>query len=102
MLFPSPSQPISRHLTCCINPRKHQKLIKLSGQYQKNLRLMMETIKPIIDDVMVVDWIFNYASVSPNPGSAMRVAFLKLKSKNEKDEVLEVVGGIRDQLEMIQ
>ncbi|GJZ89941.1 stress-response A/B barrel domain-containing protein UP3-like protein [Tanacetum coccineum] len=70
--------------------------------YPEHLRLRMETVKPIIDDVMVVDWIFNCASVSPNPGSAMRVAFLKLKSKNEKDEVLEVVGGIRDQLEMIQ
>ncbi|GJS14890.1 hypothetical protein Tco_0409362 [Tanacetum coccineum] len=47
--------------------------------YPEHLRLRMETVKPIIDDVMVVDWIFNCASVSPNPGSAMRVAFLKLK-----------------------
>lgn len=67
----------------------------------EHVGLRMENVKPIIDDVMAVDWISN----STKPGSAMRVAFLKLKdslSENEKAEVLELVGGIRGQFEMIE
>nr|GEY12483.1 hypothetical protein [Tanacetum cinerariifolium] len=75
--------------------------------HPEHLRLRMETVKPIVDDVMAVDWISNCASVSPMPGSgsAMRVAFLKLKdslNENEKVEVLEVVEGIGGQFEMVQ
>ncbi|GKE48029.1 stress-response A/B barrel domain-containing protein UP3-like protein [Tanacetum coccineum] len=75
--------------------------------HPEHLRLRMETVKPIVDDVMAVDWISTCGngSVSPKPGSAMRVALLKLKdslNENERGEVLELVGGIRDQFEMIQ
>ncbi|XP_023744292.1 stress-response A/B barrel domain-containing protein UP3, partial [Lactuca sativa] len=61
--------------------------------------------KLIIDDVMPIDWMSNGASVSPKPGSAMRVTFLKLKEnlgENEKARVLEVIGGIKDQFQAIE
>ncbi|GKE08276.1 hypothetical protein Tco_1411827 [Tanacetum coccineum] len=47
----------------------------------------------LMDDLM---------NVSLKPGSALRVAFLKLKSENEIAEVFELVGGFRHQFEMIE
>ncbi|KAL7598364.1 hypothetical protein Lser_V15G25507 [Lactuca serriola] len=73
--------------------------------HPEHVRVVTENIKPIIDDIMAVDWISNDASVSPKPGSAMRVSFLKLKEnlgENEKARVLEVIGGIKDQFQSIE
>ncbi|KAI3802835.1 hypothetical protein L1987_30978 [Smallanthus sonchifolius] len=70
-----------------------------------HVRVVTENIKPIIDDIMAVDWISTGASVSPKPGSAMRVTFLKLKEdlgENEKSRVLEVIGGIKDEFPAIE
>ncbi|KAL4589432.1 hypothetical protein LXL04_002339 [Taraxacum kok-saghyz] len=73
--------------------------------HPEHVRVVTENIKPIIDDIMAVDWISNGASVSPKPGSAMRLTFLKLKEnlgENEKARVLEVIGGIKDQFQAIE
>ncbi|KAI3524799.1 hypothetical protein L1887_03463 [Cichorium endivia] len=72
--------------------------------HPEHVRVVNEN-KPIIDDIMAVDWISNGASVSPKPGSAMRVTFLKLKEnlgEDEKARVLEVIGGIKDQFQTIE
>ncbi|CAI9286137.1 unnamed protein product [Lactuca saligna] len=72
--------------------------------HPEHVRVVNEN-KPIIDDVMAVDWMSNGASVSPKPGSAMRVTFLKLKEnlgEIEKARVLEVIGGIKDQFQSIE
>ncbi|CAI9301845.1 unnamed protein product [Lactuca saligna] len=72
--------------------------------HPKHVRIVKEN-KPIIDNVMAVIWMFNSASVSLKPGSAMRVTFLKLKGnlgENEKARVLEVIGGIKDQFQAIE
>nr|KAJ0218221.1 hypothetical protein LSAT_V11C300104110 [Lactuca sativa] len=72
--------------------------------HHEHIRIVNEN-KPIIDDVMAVDWMSNGASVSLKPGSAMRVTFLKLKGnlgENEKARVLEVIGGIKDQFQAIE
>ncbi|KAL7600891.1 hypothetical protein Lser_V15G25256 [Lactuca serriola] len=72
--------------------------------HPEHVRVINEN-KPIIDDVMAVDWMSNGASVSPKPGSEMRVTFLKLKGnlgENEKARVLEVIGGIKDQFQAIE
>ncbi|KAI3775610.1 hypothetical protein L1987_50190 [Smallanthus sonchifolius] len=73
--------------------------------HPEHVRVVTENIKPIIDDIMAVDWISTGASVSPKPGSAMRVTFLKLKEdlgENEKSRVLEVIGGIKDEFPAIE
>ncbi|KAI3507861.1 hypothetical protein L1887_22856 [Cichorium endivia] len=72
--------------------------------HPEHVRVVIENIKPIVDDIMAVDWMSDDASVSSKPGSAMRVTFLKLKEnlgENEKAKVLEVIGGIKDQFQSI-
>ncbi|KAI3714512.1 hypothetical protein L6452_21467 [Arctium lappa] len=75
------------------------------GVHPQHVKVVTENVKPIVDDLMAVDWISNGGSVSPKPGSAMRVSFLKLKEnfgENEKARVLEVIGGIKDQFQAIE
>ncbi|KAE9464552.1 hypothetical protein C3L33_03530, partial [Rhododendron williamsianum] len=68
--------------------------------HPSHVRVVTENVKPICDDIMAVDWV-TYdlpGPVSPPPGSAMRVTFLKLKEgvgENEKARVLDVIGGIK-------
>ncbi|KAI3765436.1 hypothetical protein L2E82_15469 [Cichorium intybus] len=72
--------------------------------HPEHVRVVTENIKPIVDDIMAVDWMSDDASVSSKLGSAMRVTFLKLKEnlgENEKARVLEVIGGIKDQFQSI-
>lgn len=73
--------------------------------HPEHVRVVTENIRPIIDDIMAVDWLSTEASIVPKPGSAMRVSFLKLKEnlgENEKARVLEVIGEIKDQFPAIQ
>ncbi|KAM0018237.1 putative stress-response A/B barrel domain-containing protein HS1/DABB1 [Helianthus debilis subsp. tardiflorus] len=74
--------------------------------HPEHVRVVTENIKPIIDDIMAVDWMSNSASsVSLKPGSAMRVTFVKLKEnlgENEKSRVLEVIGGMKDEFPRIE
>ncbi|KAK9071201.1 hypothetical protein SSX86_009769 [Deinandra increscens subsp. villosa] len=72
--------------------------------HPEHVRVVTENIKPIIDDLMAVDWLSD-GVISPKPGSAMRVTFLKLKEnlgENERSRVLEVIGGIKDQFPAIE
>ncbi|XP_071911192.1 stress-response A/B barrel domain-containing protein UP3-like [Coffea arabica] len=63
-------------------------------------------VKPIIDDNMAVDWVASGAgAVKIPPGSAMRVTFLKLKEgsgEDERNEVLAVIGGIKEKFPGIE
>lgn len=57
---------------------------------------------------MAVDWFTNdviSGSVNVSPGSALRVSFLKLKEnlgEDEKNEIMGVIGGIREKLPSIE
>ncbi|KAL3535545.1 hypothetical protein ACH5RR_004006 [Cinchona calisaya] len=63
-------------------------------------------VRPIVEDVMAVDWVSSGAGpVSVPPGSTMRVTFLKLKEdlgENGKNEVLGVIGGIKEKFLAIE
>ncbi|KAK9274869.1 hypothetical protein L1049_022123 [Liquidambar formosana] len=66
----------------------------------KHMSVVKECVLPICDDIMAVDWVAVDLDgpVSPNPGSAMRLTFLKVKEglgETEKSEILGVIGGIR-------
>ncbi|XP_076910398.1 stress-response A/B barrel domain-containing protein UP3-like [Bidens hawaiensis] len=76
--------------------------LKEYAAHPEHVRVVTENIKPIIDDIMAVDWISDDASVSPKPGSAVRVTFLKLKDESEKSRVLEVIRGIKDEFPAIE
>ncbi|KAI7742396.1 hypothetical protein M8C21_018597, partial [Ambrosia artemisiifolia] len=79
-------------------------LLKEYAAHPEHVRVVTENVKPIVDDLMAVDWMSDSA-VSPKPGSAMRVTFLKLKEnlgEDEKCRVLEVIGGIKDHFPAIE
>lgn len=64
-------------------------------------------VKPVVDDVMAVDWVADDFSGSPvvSPGSALRLTILKLKEgtgESGKSEVLGVVRGIKDKFPSIE
>lgn len=68
--------------------------------------MVTETVRPIVDDIMAVDFFADDVSgpVAPRPGSAMRATFYKLKEglgEKEKSEVLGVIGGIKNQIQSI-
>lgn len=55
--------------------------------------------KPVMDDIMAVDWISNGLSGFIDAGKVMRVSFVKLKDENEKSRVLDVIRGtVNDEL----
>nr|XP_043636765.1 stress-response A/B barrel domain-containing protein UP3 [Erigeron canadensis] len=84
---------------------KSKEDLRTYGGHPEHVRVVTENIKPIIDDIMAVDWISNSAVSPIKPGSAMRVSFLKLKEnlgENEKNEVLDVIGGIKNEFKSIQ
>ncbi|KAK3011581.1 hypothetical protein RJ639_012227 [Escallonia herrerae] len=65
--------------------------------HPSHVTVVKESIRPIIDDIMAVDWVSNdfNGPISPPANSAMRVSFLKLKDEkdeNAKAEILGVVG----------
>ncbi|KAA8523303.1 hypothetical protein F0562_009726 [Nyssa sinensis] len=69
--------------------------------HPSHMAVVNESVRPICDDIMAVDWVADDLTgpVVPRPGSAMRVTFLKLKEglgDKEKQEVLGVIGGIKE------
>ncbi|CAH1425281.1 unnamed protein product [Lactuca virosa] len=74
--------------------------------HPEHLRMVSENIHPIIDDIMIVDWISNNIShEAPKPGSVMRVTLLKLKEdllENEKSKFFEMMEGIKNQFKAIE
>ncbi|KAK3213439.1 hypothetical protein Dsin_018145 [Dipteronia sinensis] len=71
------------------------------SQNPNHLSVVRETVLPICEDIMAVDWV---ADRTPStmvlpPGSAVRITFLKLKEnlgEEVKDEVLGVIKGLKE------
>ncbi|KAL5768545.1 hypothetical protein ACOSP7_015090 [Xanthoceras sorbifolium] len=71
------------------------------SQHPNHLSVVRESVLPICEDIMAVDWV---ADRTPNtivipPGSAVRISFLKLKEdlgEEVKNEVLGVIKGIKE------
>ncbi|PIA43171.1 hypothetical protein AQUCO_02000542v1 [Aquilegia coerulea] len=75
--------------------------------HQSHLSVVRESVLPICDDLMAVDWVadLDELAVVPKSGSVMRVSFLKLKEglgENEKGNVLKVIGGIKEHFGSIE
>lgn len=68
-----------------------------------HISVVKESVFPICDDLMAVDWVADNisGSVVPRPGSVMRLTFMKLNEglgDEEKAKVLGAVGEIKDSL----
>ncbi|XP_047321414.1 stress-response A/B barrel domain-containing protein UP3-like [Impatiens glandulifera] len=73
--------------------------------HPSHVSVVTESVRPICEDIMAVDWVFDVSSqsIKPQPGSAIRATFLKLKEGNsgQKDEILGVIGGIKEKVPSI-
>ncbi|KAK1303004.1 hypothetical protein QJS10_CPB12g01758 [Acorus calamus] len=60
-----------------------------------HLSVVRESVLPIVDDIMAVDWVADLppAVAALPPGSAVRVTFVKPKEGGD-DEIVRVSGGI--------
>ncbi|XP_021805066.1 stress-response A/B barrel domain-containing protein UP3-like [Prunus avium] len=68
--------------------------------HPNHLSVVKDSVLPICDDVMAVDWVPDdvQGPVAPPPGSAIRLTFLKLKEnlgEESKSEILDVIKGIK-------
>ncbi|KAL6274417.1 hypothetical protein ACE6H2_025109 [Prunus campanulata] len=68
--------------------------------HPNHLSVVKDSVLPICDDVMAVDWVLDdvQGPVAPPPGSAIRLTFLKLKEnlgEESKSEILDVIKGIK-------
>ncbi|XP_015889360.3 stress-response A/B barrel domain-containing protein UP3 [Ziziphus jujuba] len=71
------------------------------SQHPNHLSVVKESVLPIVEDIMAVDWVAEDLNgpLSPQPGSALRVTFLKLKENVDdgaKSEIVGVIKAIRD------
>ncbi|KAL6331192.1 hypothetical protein AAG906_009620 [Vitis piasezkii] len=69
--------------------------------HPSHMSVVKESVLPICEDVMAVDWVADNLSgpVVPRPGSAMRLTFMRLNEglgDEEKEKVLGAVGEIKD------
>lgn len=76
------------------------------SDHPTHLSVVANHVKPVVDDVMAVDWIAEdfSGSVTPPPGSALRLTVLKLKEESGeggKNEVLKVLRGIKEKFPSI-
>ncbi|KAL2251051.1 stress-response A/B barrel domain-containing protein UP3 [Sesamum indicum] len=72
-----------------------------------HISVVADYVKPVVDDVMAVDWVANDFSCSPviPPGSALRLTILKLKEgtgESGKNEVLGCLRGIKQKYPSIE
>ncbi|XP_022888481.1 stress-response A/B barrel domain-containing protein UP3 [Olea europaea var. sylvestris] len=77
------------------------------ADHPAHISVVTNYVRPIIDDVMAVDWASDdiTGSVIVPHGSAMRFTFLKLKEGVEesgKNEIFGVVKGIKDKFPSIE
>ncbi|KAL2553800.1 Stress responsive alpha-beta barrel domain protein [Forsythia ovata] len=77
------------------------------SDHPAHISVVTNYVRPIIDDVMAVDWVSDdiTGSLTVPPGSAMRVTFMKLKEGVEesgKNEILKVVKGIKQKFPSIE
>ncbi|XP_071714109.1 stress-response A/B barrel domain-containing protein UP3-like [Rutidosis leptorrhynchoides] len=94
----SPSLTFTHMLHSRYRSKEH---LRQYAVHPEHVRVVTEG-KSIIDDVMAVDWMSNNASVSPKPGTAMRVRFYKLIENLGEIEKTRVLEGIRNQVESIE
>lgn len=76
------------------------------SQHPSHLSVVKESVLPICDDIMAVDWVADnlQGPLSLPLGSALRVSFLKLKESSgegAKCEVLEAIKGIKNSFSQI-
>ncbi|CAN8258343.1 unnamed protein product [Cochlearia groenlandica] len=69
--------------------------------HQDHVRVVKESVLPICDDVMAVDWIADKVpgTLSPPPGSVAKVTFIKPKENlgnEDRSEILEVIKGLEE------
>ncbi|CAL1413911.1 unnamed protein product [Linum trigynum] len=81
--------------------------LKAYAVHPSHVAAVKERVLPVCDDVMAVDWVARdlLGPVVPPPGSAVRLSFLKLKegsAAEAKDEILRVIGGVKENFEEIQ
>nr|GEX51920.1 hypothetical protein [Tanacetum cinerariifolium] len=76
---------------------------KTYAVHPEHVRVVNENVKPVVDDIMVVDW-RSEGGVSSGgviePGKVMRASFVKLKKnvmKHDKSKVLEVIRVVKDE-----
>lgn len=68
------------------------------SQHPSHVSVVRDSVLPICDDVMAVDWIAEdlRGDVAPPPGSAVRVNFLKLKEDSSEEAKSEVLAAIKE------
>ncbi|KAL0333714.1 UNVERIFIED_CONTAM: Stress-response A/B barrel domain-containing protein UP3 [Sesamum angustifolium] len=77
------------------------------SDHPTHVSVVSNYIKPIIEDIMAVDWVaedFSGPADVP-PGSALRLTILKLKDgagESGKSEVLRVVSGVKEKFPSIE
>ncbi|XP_051114401.1 stress-response A/B barrel domain-containing protein UP3-like [Andrographis paniculata] len=76
------------------------------ADHPSHVTVVANYVKPIVDDVMAVDWIAGgFAGEATVPvGSALRLTVLKLKENSgegDKQEVMELARGIKEKLPSI-
>ncbi|KAI3447195.1 hypothetical protein Pfo_003860 [Paulownia fortunei] len=77
------------------------------SEHPTHVSVVSNYVKPIIDDIMAVDWVADDFSGSAvvSPSSALRLTILKLKEgagESATGEVLGVVRGIREKFPSIE
>ncbi|KAK0571315.1 hypothetical protein LWI29_014020 [Acer saccharum] len=77
------------------------------SQHPKHLSVVRESVLPICEDIMAVDWVADRTPTTMvlQPGSAVRITFLKLKEnlgEEVKDEVLGVIKGLKEKFGAIE
>ncbi|WZY72836.1 stress-response A/B barrel domain-containing protein UP3-like [Brassica napus] len=68
-----------------------------------HVRVVKESVLPICEDVMAVDWVADRVpgTLAPPPGSAAKLTFLKLKENlagDAKSEIVDVIKGLSEKL----
>lgn len=89
----------------------HSRYLSKSGlavyaEHPAHVGVVSDFVKPVVDDVMSVDWIGDSfsGSVAVAPGSHLRLSVLKLKSdagECEKREILGLLREIKDRIPSI-
>ncbi|KAG2317302.1 hypothetical protein Bca52824_020424 [Brassica carinata] len=76
--------------------------LNLYAAHPDHVRVVKESVLPICDDVMAVDWVADRVpgTLASPPGSAAKLTFLKLKEDladngGVKSEIVDVIKGLR-------
>ncbi|GMI92672.1 UP3 [Hibiscus trionum] len=89
--------PISNFTHMLHSRYKSKEDLNAYGVHPDHQRVVKENVVPICDDIMAVDWVADNdpTPLSPPPGSAIKVTFLKLKENVPNEVQGEVLGEIK-------